>query len=93
MDDGSRWPLWGLIVLILLILLNGIFYGFAAAVRNLSQSEIQKMAEDGNKKAILLKRLLEEPVRYVNAIPLMVTASGIFMGVFLVPMLAQMSHR
>ena len=88
MDDGSRWPLWGLIVLILLILLNGIFYGFAAAVRNLSQSEIQKMAEDGNKKAILLKRLLEEPVRYVNAIPLMVTASGIFMGVFLVPMLA-----
>lgn len=93
MDDGSRWPLGGLIVLILLILLNGIFYGFAAAVRNLSQSEIQKMAEEGNKKAILLKRLLEEPVRYVNAIPLIVTASGIFMGVFLVPMLARMSHR
>ena len=51
------------------------------------------MAEEGNKKAILLKRLLEEPVRYVNAIPLIVTASGIFMGVFLVPMLARMSHR
>ena len=93
MDDGSRWPLGGLIVLILLILLNGIFYGFAAALRNLSQSEIQKMAEEFNKKAILLKRLLEEPVRYVNAIPLIVTASGIFMGVFLVPMLARMSHR
>lgn len=93
MDDGSRWPLWGLLILVLLILLNGIFYGFAAAVRNLSQSEIQKMAKEGNKKAQLLKRLLEEPVRYVNAIPLMVTASGIFIGVFLVPMLAQMSHR
>lgn len=93
MDDGSRWPLWGLIVLVLLILLNGIFYGFAAAVRNISQSEIQKMAEEGNKKALLLKKLLEEPVRYVNAIPLMVTASGIFIGVFLVPLLAEMWHR
>ena len=77
MDDGSRSPLAGLIVLVILILLNGILYGFAAAVRNLNQSEIQKMAEEGNKKAGLLKRLIDEPVRYVNAIPLIVTASGI----------------
>ena len=93
MDDGSRSPLAGLIVLVILILLNGILYGFAAAVRNLNQSEIQKMAEEGNKKAGLLKRLIDEPVRYVNAIPLIVTASGIFIGVFLVPLLARISHR
>ena len=93
MDDGSRSPLAGLIVLVMLILLNGILYGFAAAVRNLNQSEIQKMAEEGNKKAGLLKRLIDEPVRYVNAIPLIVTASGIFIGVFLVPLLARISHR
>nr|WP_297883850.1 hemolysin family protein [uncultured Blautia sp.] len=92
MDDGSRWPLWGLIILALLILLNGIFYGFAAAVRNISQTEIQKMAAEGDKKAGLLKKLLDEPARYVNAIPLIVTASGIFIGVFLVPMLAKMSR-
>ena len=73
MDDGSRSPLAGLIVLVMLILLNGILYGFAAAVRNLNQSEIQKMAEEGNKKAGLLKRLIDEPVRYVNAIPHIVT--------------------
>ena len=88
MDDGSRWPLWGLIILALLILLNGIFYGFAAAVRNISQTEIQKMAAESDKKA----GLLDEPARYVNAIPLIVTASGIFIGVFLVPMLAKMSR-
>ena len=51
------------------------------------------MAEEGNKKAGLLKRLIDEPVRYVNAIPLIVTASGIFIGVFLVPLLARISHR
>ncbi len=94
MDDGSRSPLAGLIVLVMLILLNGILYGFAAAVRNLNQSEIQKMAEEGDlKEAGLLKRLLDDPVRYVNAIPLIVTASGVFTGVFLVPLLARISHR
>ena len=56
MDDGSRWPLWGLIILALLILLNGIFYGFAAAVRNISQTEIQKMAAEGAKKSRTSKK-------------------------------------
>ena len=56
MDDGSRSPLAGLIVLVMLILLNGILYGFAAAVRNLNQSEIQKMAEEGNKKSRITEK-------------------------------------
>ena len=73
MDDGSRWPLPGLVVLLLLFIINGIFYGFAAAVRNISENEIDKKAEEGDPKAKLLKELLEDPVRYVNAIPLIVT--------------------
>ena len=93
MDDGSRWPLPGLVVLLLLFIINGIFYGFAAAVRNISENEIDKKAEEGDPKAKLLKELLEDPVRYVNAIPLIVTASGVFTGVFLVPWLTRISHR
>lgn len=93
MDDGSRLPLAGLLVLAVLIVLNGIFYGFAAAVRNLSQSEIMKMAEEGDKKAQMLKKLIEEPLRYVNAIPLLVTTSGVLMGVVLIPWLTHISER
>ena len=37
MDDGSRLPLPGLVVLLLLFIINGIFYGFAAAVRNIQR--------------------------------------------------------
>ena len=50
MEDGSSLPLWGLLTLFLLLWLNGIFYGFAAAVRNISQNEVLKEALDGNKK-------------------------------------------
>ncbi len=92
MEDGSSLPLWGCLVLFLLLVLNGIFYGFSAAVRNLSENEILKQAMDGNKKAVLLKKLMDRPVQYVNAIPLIVTASGISIGAFLVPWVIRLSR-
>ena len=92
MDDGSRMPLLGLMILVILILLNGILYGFAAAVRGLSENEIRKMTEEGNKKAALLNKLTEEPARYINAIPLVVTASGILTGI-LIPSLTGFLHH
>ena len=54
MDDGSRLPLWGLFMLILLLWLNGIFYGFAAAAQNLNENEVEKKAFGGDKKSRLL---------------------------------------
>ena len=44
MEDGSSMPLAGVIILLLLLWLNGIFYGFSAAVHNLSGSEVEKRA-------------------------------------------------
>ncbi|MDC7288762.1 hemolysin family protein [Blautia schinkii] len=85
MEDGSSMPLWGVVVLLLLLWLNGILYGFAAAVQNLSQNEVERRVQEGDKKSILLKSLMERPAQYVNAIPLIVTASGICFGTFLVP--------
>lgn len=92
MDDGSRLPLWGLFILFLLLWLNGIFYGFAAAVRNLSENEVEKRAQEGNKKSIRLLALMNKPAQFVNAIPLIVTASGVCFGTFLVPWAVNAFH-
>lgn len=92
MEDGSSLPLWGVIVLFMLLWLNGIFYGFAAAVRNLSESETEKRAHEGDKNAILLKSLIDNPGQFVNAIPLIVMTSGICFGTFLVPWAVHASH-
>ena len=51
MEDGSSMPLWGLLILLLLLWLNGIFYGFSAAVRNISESDTQKRADEGDENA------------------------------------------
>lgn len=85
-------PLWGIFILILLVLLNGIFYGFAAAVQNLNENEIQKKALQGDKKSLKLMRLVARPYQYVNAIPIIITASGICFGIFLVPWMARVFH-
>lgn len=92
MEDGSSLPLWGVIILVLLLWLNGIFYGFAAAIRNLSESEMEKKASEGDKNAILLKSLIDNPSQFVNAIPLIVMASGICFGTFLVPWAVEVFH-
>ena len=89
MDDGSRLPLWGLFMLILLLWLNGIFYGFAAAAQNLNENEVEKKAFGGDKKSRLLLSILARPAQYVNAIPLIVTASGMCFGIFVVPWVVQ----
>ena len=85
MEDGSSMPLWGVLVLLILLWLNGIFYGFAAAVRNISENETQKKADEGDKKAQMLIALIDKPAQFVNAIPLIVMACGICFGTFLVP--------
>ena len=45
MEDGIHLPLWGIFILFLLLWLNGIFYGFAAAFKNLSENEIERRTQ------------------------------------------------
>ena len=85
MEDGGTFPVWGVVFLFLLFWINGIFWGFASAVGNISENEVKKMSEEGNKKAVLLMQLIEQPVRYINLIPIIVTASGVLTGTYLVP--------
>ena len=64
-------PLWGILLLILLVILDGIFYGFAAALQNLNESDVEKRSEAGDKKEGRLLYLISHPARYINTIPLL----------------------
>ncbi len=79
MDDGSS-PIRGLIVLLLFIGLNGIFYGFSAAIHNLSESDLERKAKDGSKKAAYLLEIRRNPSVLVNTIPIMAVFMSILFG-------------
>lgn len=47
-----------------------------------SENDTQKKADEGDEKARMLLELIDRPAQFVNAIPLMVMASGICFGCF-----------
>lgn len=61
MDDGGS-PIWALTVFILFIMINGILYGFGAAVQKISENELEKRTkEEGDKKAQWILKIMENP--------------------------------
>lgn len=72
--------MFGLLILqVVLIALNAIFASTEIAVLSISETKLEKMAEDGNKKARRLYKLTREPARFLATIQVAITLSG-FLG-------------
>ena len=52
------------ILQVVLIALNAVFASAEIAVISMNETKLKKMAEDGNKKAIKLSKLTEQPARF-----------------------------
>ena len=82
MDDGGGSPLIGLIVFLILLLLDAVFYGFQVAVDNLNDSQIDKKVEEGSKRAIWLKRIMDDPHPVYHILQIMMTFVSLSIGVY-----------
>ncbi|MGI1690028.1 hemolysin family protein [Thermoanaerobacter uzonensis] len=71
-----------LLFLVALIALNGFFAASEIAVISLNDNKIKQMAEKGNKKAVLLKSLLNEPSKFLATIQIGVTFAGFLASAF-----------
>lgn len=70
-----------LVLLLVFTVLEAILYGFGAGSRQISESEVERRAtEDGDKRAIRLLHIIEEPKKYVNTVQFMSTAMLLAMG-------------
>lgn len=81
MDDGY-WP-YSIGVFILFIVLEAVFYGFGSAVQNLNTGNLEREAEEGNKKAAKLLKIAGRPTRFINSIRIVSNAIGMFIGAYL----------
>lgn len=80
MEDGS--PIWGLTVFGLLVIFMAIVNGFGAAIQNLNVSEIEKRAQDGERKAEKVMKIVENPTLFVNTMLAIVTIVGMITGIY-----------
>lgn len=72
--------MFGLIILqIVLIALNAVFACAEIAVLSISETKLERMADDGNKKAKRLFKLTREPAKFLATIQVAITLSG-FLG-------------
>ena len=78
MDD----PLLPIIILIILIFINAVFAAAEIAIISLSEAKLKKQAEDGDKKAKKLLKLVQAPDRLLSAIQIAITLAGFLSSAF-----------
>lgn len=77
MNDNTL--IWQLILQIVLIALNAVFASAEIAVISMNTNKLEKLAEEGNKKAKRLFKLTEQPAKFLATIQVAITLSG-FLG-------------
>ena len=78
-DPGSTWYI---VLLFLLIGVNAFFAMSEIAIISLNDAKLRHDAEEGNKKAKTLCRLVEEPNNFLSTIQVAITLSGLLASAF-----------
>ena len=68
-----------LLIQFIMLALNAIFASAEIAVLSFNETKLEKMAEQGNKKAARLRRLTSQPEKFLSTIQIAITLSG-FLG-------------
>ena len=71
-----------LIVLAILILLTALFAATEIAFVSLNDAKIERLARDGNKKAKQIKKMLEEPSKFLATTQIGITLAGLLSSAF-----------
>ena len=68
--------IFALLLQIILICVNAVFAGAEIAVVSMNGATLQARAEEGNRKAKVLMRLVENPSRFLATIQVAITLAG-----------------
>lgn len=85
MDDGGS-PTIGILIFLVLILLDFIILGFMAAMQNLNEVSVEKLAKDGDSRAELLLGYMDKTDRYTHVCQLVILLMHMLLGFLEVPL-------
>ena len=71
-----------MILLIVLILLNAVFASAEIAVISMNEAKLQALTQAGNKKAVKLTKLTQQPARFLATIQVAITLAGFLSSAF-----------
>ncbi len=67
-----------LFILVFLTLVNAFFAGAEMAVVSVNKNRIHRLAEEGNKKALLIQSLFTDSTKFLSTIQVAITCAGFF---------------
>ncbi|MFV0395373.1 MAG: hemolysin family protein, partial [Coprobacillaceae bacterium] len=82
MDAGELNIFVQLLVLVLLTGINAFFACAEMAIVSVNKNKMKALAEEGNKKAKTILKLLEEPTKFLSTIQVAITLAGYFASAF-----------
>ena len=71
-----------IILLVILIFLNAVFASAEIAVLSMSETKLRKLVEEGDKRALKLNSLVEQPARFLATIQVAITLAGFLQSAF-----------
>lgn len=79
MDDPQASSIMlQLLLIVILTLINAYFAASEMAIVSVSKTKIHRLVEEGNKKAMLVDKLLQEPTAFLSTIQVAITLAGFF---------------
>ncbi|MBP3930277.1 MAG: HlyC/CorC family transporter [Peptostreptococcaceae bacterium] len=78
LDSDPGAMVFQIILIIVLTAINAFFASAEMAIVSVNKQKVKKLSDEGNKKAILLKKLIEEPSNFLSTIQIGITLAGFF---------------
>lgn len=78
-----------IVLLVVLIFLNATFASAEIAVISINDLRLKKLAEQGNRRAVKLSALIEQPARFLATIQVAITLAGLLSSAFAADNFAQ----
>lgn len=76
--NSSGQIIFQIILIAILTLVNAFFASAEMAIVSLNRNRLKLLSDEGNKKAILLEKLMEEPSKFLATIQVGITLAGFF---------------
>ena len=67
-----------IVLIVVLTLINAYFAASEMAIVSVNKSKIHRLSEEGNKKAKLVEKLLDQPTNFLSTIQVAITLAGFF---------------
>lgn len=80
--DNSGGLISEMMLIVLLTAINAFFSSAEMAIVSINRNRIRMLVEEGNKKAIMLEKLIKEPSKFLATIQVGITLAGFFASAY-----------